>query len=1197
MSPTPDTQVITGLVIDICDSNLIHNDPRFGRDEGTRSKRFAETIKAQFDRIVGEVMGEADGQVVNPVGDGWCYKLYDPQKAVQAALVIQARLKSALTSTPVGLVEARIGLHCAPISTAATDYIHQAGNLAARVQSYAPRGGIAVTSAVHGLCQGRLVNISFRDLGFQDFKGEASRQQVFAVECSPDELDRLLAEWKLSVPFQPSPTEPGQQSFSPSHMTKGTSGGTVIYSNKTIVNQGTVGTQVNVFPIQQPKADRETVLHPYLTDLARRCADLQFPGLTPEQAKAIQLVEIYAELHVLDWKPGEEERERDARMSHPEAQRVPVVQAVGNPEVPRMVLLGPPGGGKSTFLRHLAFCLVCQRWQPTGSAVTEAERKAASSAKNYLERQWADPKQAPFRDLLPIWVELRKLVERLPTHPKAAEATAQWLVDEHLRQFDGKITDDCRDLIKQLIQNGQALFLLDGLDEITVTEHRVFIQSVLRDFKESTLRNNRVILTCRVRTWDGDWGIPGWGTVYLLTGFDATDREKFSERWFGHWKLLGLRNQADADGKKKELETFIRNSSANRNGKLEEMLRVPLLMTMMAWLQTRKIKLPGERAALYEEFIQTLLWELDATKNIKSLSKLVELAGVTQPQFFATLCEVAFRAQKETPKEGLANICSGDWVKAFAELKPSRPPTDAGGQRTSMSLNEARKWARDEIMETMQLRFGLVRDEGTDEYRFQHRSFQEYLAAAHLTLSPEGTAQAIRWKEEALGALPEGDVASLRESLWEVFRLAAGRLAHVEARATPRVRGADSAFPLVVAISQVLCRPISLPWHQIWLAGELIDELGLIQSTLNRPFQRQTMAAPWEDLAQRIANRLARLIRWGALSPKERAAVGMLLGRLGDPRPGIALRHGLEAFPDIPDILWCGAGGEVDGTGHDFQRMAFPPQRSFPMGEPMTRSKAERAFNSFDQFVCTRAQEPFLISKYPVTVAQFQVFLEAGGYGKIGGPKPNWWTDAGWAWRNREKIERPDDYSMEFQTANHPRVGVSWYEALAYARWLNRPEMRRAMGLPEGWRVALPTEAQWELVARWSSKAGGVDDRLYPWGNDEDLAERCNYGATGVGHTSAVGLFPKGQSTGGVMDLSGNVWEWCQTKWVSSPKNYNNPGNGIDSDDGDDSRVVRGGSWVNYDPGNLRSCFRGCYDPGFRYYCVGFRLVLMGKFR
>ena len=257
MPSTPDSQVITGLFIDICDSTALHNDPRLGRDEATRGARLAETIKRPFDEIVDEVIRQAGGWMVNPAGDGWCCGLLDPQKAVQAAVVIQARLKSALTSTPVGSVEARIGLHCAPISTTAPDYIHQAGNLAARVQSYAPRGGIGVTSAVHGLCQGRLVDISFRDLGFQEFKGEASPQQVFAVECSPNELNRLLAEWSnrggrsgggtgstahdVAAKPSPSQTHPSSQSPQPSP------GQSVSASNKSIAIGGNVeGSSINI---------------------------------------------------------------------------------------------------------------------------------------------------------------------------------------------------------------------------------------------------------------------------------------------------------------------------------------------------------------------------------------------------------------------------------------------------------------------------------------------------------------------------------------------------------------------------------------------------------------------------------------------------------------------------------------------------------------------------------------------------------------------------------------------------------------------------------------------------------------------------------------------------------------------------------------------------------------------------------------
>ena len=99
---------------------------------------------------------------------------------------------------------------------------------------------------------------------------------------------------------------------------------------------------------------------------------------------------------------------------------------------------------------------------------------------------------------------------------------------------------------------------------------------------------------------------------------------------------------------------------------------------------------------------------------------------------------------------------------------------------------------------------------------------------------------------------------------------------------------------------------------------------------------------------------------------------------------------------------------------------------------------------------------------------------------------------------------------------NHPVVGVSWDDAVAYCRWLSTRTGRR---------YRLPSEAEWERAAR------GVDGRLYPWGNDFD-AQRCNAAASGRGQTSAVGEFsPQGDTPEGVADLAGNVWEWTGTRW------------------------------------------------------------------
>ena len=102
-----------------------------------------------------------------------------------------------------------------------------------------------------------------------------------------------------------------------------------------------------------------------------------------------------------------------------------------------------------------------------------------------------------------------------------------------------------------------------------------------------------------------------------------------------------------------------------------------------------------------------------------------------------------------------------------------------------------------------------------------------------------------------------------------------------------------------------------------------------------------------------------------------------------------------------------------------------------------------------------------------------------------------------------------------YNLPNHPVVAVSWYEALAFCNWL---------GEKLGVKVSLPTEAQWEKAAR------GTDGRQYPWG-EKITPDHANYAETKIDATSAVGIFPKGASPYGALDMSGNVWEWCLTKW------------------------------------------------------------------
>ncbi len=264
---------------------------------------------------------------------------------------------------------------------------------------------------------------------------------------------------------------------------------------------------------------------------------------------------------------------------------------------------------------------------------------------------------------------------------------------------------------------------------------------------------------------------------------------------------------------------------------------------------------------------------------------------------------------------------------------------------------------------------------------------------------------------------------------------------------------------------------------------------------------------------------------------RRRTLIGERLAVLGDPRLGV----GVDA-QGTPQMDWCPVpGGEV----------AIQVQRRL-LGGTKARGKQVEGFH---------------IARYPVTVAQYRAFLEKDD----GWRDPRWW--AGDLYRDPEG----DGYDLG-RYGNHPAVYVSWFDALAFCRWLSR---RR------GFDVRLPDEWEWQQAA-----TGGDPDNVFPWGPEWDPKgepHRANTFESRLGAATAVGMYPAGGSPAGALDMAGTVWEWCWNKHDRTEV--------IESRADDfDARVLRGGSWV-VDRGYARSGYRFGGSPGGRGNGVGFRVL------
>jgi toxoflavin biosynthesis protein ToxD len=246
-----------------------------------------------------------------------------------------------------------------------------------------------------------------------------------------------------------------------------------------------------------------------------------------------------------------------------------------------------------------------------------------------------------------------------------------------------------------------------------------------------------------------------------------------------------------------------------------------------------------------------------------------------------------------------------------------------------------------------------------------------------------------------------------------------------------------------------------------------------------------------------------------------------------------------------PALLQKGFVGRiVDGVEVMTPPMCLVPAGPCLLGTDPRREPEEAEREELQRQVDVAA---YYIGKYPVTVAEYANALKA------------------------QNIRPPGDWSTQATRPDHPVTRISWKAALAYVAWL-------AQVTGEPWR--LPTEEEWEKAAR------GNDGRIYPWGDAWD-STRANTEEGGPGDTTPVGSYPAGASPYGVLDLAGNVNEWCGIP-PDSPLLL--PGAWTGGEPRKSVGYLAGGGW-DEDSSHARAAYRSQLLMGQQTDDTGFRLV------
>jgi formylglycine-generating enzyme required for sulfatase activity len=923
-----------------------------------------------------------------------------------------------------------------------------------------------------------------------------------------------------------------------------------------------------------PKALSNTELEQhYYTHLSEQCQRYDLGSFRDSQSAAerstihVTLADVYVDLFAHEVSSQEENRDRGNQEMHGGMRESKLLlEWLRDNSLNRLVVRGDVGSGKSSFINYLTHSIIESR---------QARDTSPSVPSHWLRRPV-------------VRVLLREIGGQIcPADDLEAQLLAfvRQRVIAHIKNrypVDDALLVDMWEVFRASFES-MGVLILDGLDEVSnshenpeeQTRRQILMEAIGQFAHNPKHQGMTMVITSRNHAYGGDDALAGFRLLQLDPLNNSDRYDEFIRHWYQRVAYTveeKASNQADAQR--------LLNNIAKRDS-LRPLTETPLLLTLILVLDKAKVGLPESRSELYQSAVNLLLerWNkqlipYDASLSIEERQAL-DVLKMDANLLLETMKVLANQTYRDAEGKGKSNketiVFALETVeKALKEQLQQRPGLGFAHQ--------------DSCQHFLRFRSQILVAAG-DGLSFVHKSFHEYLAAAYIMQRPMSSDRDL-WEMVA--------TASKRDWWREVFLFA--------------MNIGKAEYVMSLMKQHVLSRQVA-----VITAEKLDNHLGslslfsdaALENSLEKRVSRSAESNPF--LLEAYADLQAHIrLLWEdeRLAIPQRAQLGRIWGRCGDTRKGVTFqRDGYVicyhqaatcSFP-LPDFDW----------------------QKIEAGEFQMGTTGEEGYADEKPAQSIRIDQPFYLSRASVTNAQYQAFMDAGGYD----------DDSLWqalppiaqAWRKGENqgLELLESISKEnregyrnwlltdrirnqprywqdnsWNLANHPVVGVSWFEALAYCEWLNREQ---ALILPDelagmGLKIRLPTEDEWEYAAR------GANAQRYACG-DAVSPEQANYEETKLERTTSAGVFKAGEF--GLYDMTGNVWDWTSSRWGTDVGKCAFP-YGDDylirkkeqnSLDKVEYRIIRGGSWYDSTV-NVRCAVRFWDHPDLRNVILGFRLLL-----